>query len=291
MFNASAFERTANDLVQGCRSAGFGRFAEELRPLIAPAINIHPELCSDRDIDLGSSKIGGRPDLGPGLDWPLADDGWPLSFLTQVNLDQASRYDARQELPTTGLLSFFYDAQRMPIGSDPSHRGKWSVLLEPNAVRLQRATFPAALPPECRFGAAKIDSRSLLTLPSASQIAMETFNLKGEEYFKYRRHVLESLPGESAALLGNPTIVQSGMQRECQMASNGVVWENAETFTDPRILKLLPGAAEWRLLFQLPSLEDLEMYWGGVGYVYFMIRDPDLVRADFRNVWLILQGT
>src|SRR5580704_2249847 len=288
------FKLTADDLVERCRQAGFEAIAEETRALIRPAINLRQEVRADDEIGVGRSKIGGRADLQPGVDWPMTDDGFPMSFLAQINLAHAARYDVNKELPPSGLLSFFFDTQRMPWGFDPSDRGKWVVLYQPDVTHLAHACFPESLPSDCRFGAAAVGFRRLVNLPNARQIEMERFKLSQEQLRTYIWMELDTRPGldvESAQLLGNPSIIQCEMQRECQMASNGVYYGDRKTLTDPRVHELEPGAAQWRLLFQLPSQEDHGMYWGGVGYLYFMIRDADLTQWDLRNVWLVLQGT
>jgi uncharacterized protein YwqG len=42
------------------------------------------------------------------------------------------------------------------------------------------------------------------------------------------------------------------------------------------------------LLLQVDS-DDVGMMWGDGGRLYFWIREQDARRADFSNVWMILQ--
>jgi hypothetical protein len=224
MFRSNVFDLTVDDLLDRCRQAGFGRFEEGIRHLIQPSINIHPEPRTD-DMKLGSSKIGGRADLRQGVEWPRADDGWPLSFLAQINLAQATDFDVNQDLPPQGLLSFFYDAQRTPWGFDPSDRGKWKVFYEPEDVslaHLQRASFPDSLPADFRFGSAAVHFRRLLTLPHPDTIAMQHLGLTSDEFFQFWDLCRQTSPGmdrESTAVLGNP--VNHSVRNATRM-SNGV---------------------------------------------------------------------
>jgi uncharacterized protein YwqG len=296
MFSSSVFELTVDDLLDRCRQAGFGRFKEEIRRLILPSINLHPDVCQD-DIELGSSKIGGRADLRQGVEWPQTDDGWPLSFLGQINLAHAADFDVNQDLPPQGLLSFFYDAQRTPWGFDPADRGKWKVFYEPEDVgpaQLQRASFPDSLPAECRFDCAAVGFRKLLTLPHPDTIAMQQLGLTSDEFFKFWDFCLKASPPgdrERTAVLGNPSIIQCEMQRECQMASNGIYWGDQSCAADPRVSELDAGSTQWRLLFQLPSLQELGMCWEDGGFLYYMILETDLADRNFRNAWLLLRCT
>lgn len=50
------------------------------------------------------------------------------------------------------------------------------------------------------------------------------------------------------------------------------------------------GAEDWQLLLQIDSDEEnLGAMWGDCGRVYFWIRQQDLQKRDFSNVWLVLQ--
>ena len=49
------------------------------------------------------------------------------------------------------------------------------------------------------------------------------------------------------------------------------------------------GARNWRLLFQMDSDEDLGVMWGDVGMLYFWVAEAAARKADFSNVWLVLQ--
>lgn len=80
------------------------------------------------------------------------------------------------------------------------------------------------------------------------------------------------------------------MQLECQLASNGLFVGNSSGYDDPRRPALEPGAKDWLLLLQIDSDEEnLSTMWGDAGRVYFWIRQQDLQKRDFSNVWLILQ--
>lgn len=58
----------------------------------------------------GNSRVGGHPDLPEDLDWPLTEDGVPMTFLAQLNMVDLSPYtpnDGRGTLPERGMLYFF----------------------------------------------------------------------------------------------------------------------------------------------------------------------------------------
>lgn len=64
---------------------------------------------------IGQSKFEGDPDLPKGFVWPYAvnpafdeDEEEPLSFIAQLDLKEASKYDSTGLLPKTGYLHFFF---------------------------------------------------------------------------------------------------------------------------------------------------------------------------------------
>lgn len=79
------------------------------------------------------------------------------------------------------------------------------------------------------------------------------------------------------------------MELECQLASNGLYVGNSSGYDDPRRPALEPGAVDWQLLLQIDSDDDVGMMWGDVGMLYFWVRKQDAERADFSNVWMVLQ--
>jgi len=75
----------------------------------------------DERLPIGASKLFGAPDIYDGFEWPTIEvDGeeYDLSFIGQINLAEATKFDKDGVLPKTGMLYFFYDLDEMP--HDPS---------------------------------------------------------------------------------------------------------------------------------------------------------------------------
>lgn len=81
------------------------------RALVPMLLGLY-EPADEQDIAIGASKFGGCPDLPEGMAWPSSGDH-PTWFLAQVDL---SALPSTGKLPTTGLLSFFYDDAGGPAG-------------------------------------------------------------------------------------------------------------------------------------------------------------------------------
>ncbi|MCM3131177.1 YwqG family protein [Paenibacillus polysaccharolyticus] len=83
----------------------------------------------------GNSRVGGHPDLPDNLDWPLTEDGVPMTFLAQLNMVDLSPYtpnDGRGTLPERGMLYFFIG--RVDAAYPIEHR----VIYEPSTYNLVR---------------------------------------------------------------------------------------------------------------------------------------------------------
>ena len=75
----------------------------------------------DEKLPVGASKLFGVPDIFDGFEWPTIEvDGeeYDLSFVGQINLAEATKFDKDGVLPKNGMLYFFYDLDEMP--HDPS---------------------------------------------------------------------------------------------------------------------------------------------------------------------------
>jgi uncharacterized protein YwqG len=74
------------------------------RKTLRPCIAIATKPKTKRSI--GSSRIGGLPDLPPKHAWPMRD-GEPMLFVAQLRLDELAPYDPESLFPPQGVLSFF----------------------------------------------------------------------------------------------------------------------------------------------------------------------------------------
>ena len=83
----------------------------------------------DEKLPVGASKLFGAPDIFDGFEWPTIEvDGeeYDLSFVGQINLAEATKFDKDGVLPKNGMLYFFYDLDEMP--HDPSNESACRVI-------------------------------------------------------------------------------------------------------------------------------------------------------------------
>lgn len=281
--------RTVEELRTQLAAAGLGEHSAALAALARTSIRLVSRTINDSRIALGASKLGGHPDLLASFEWPW-HDGIPLSFVAQINLADMPHEELSEQLPTTGLLSFFYDAQQRVWGFDPADAGGWSVFFFDHPSDLAPAQFPDKLPEVGRFRCRALDPRTELTFAPWEFAEVEALNLTRDQLMAYSDLIADDdARGPRHRLLGHPDPVQGDMQLECQLAANGLSAGNPKGYRDPRAAELKPGAVRWRLLLQIDTDDEAGMMWGDVGTIYYWIHESSLAARRWNETWLCLQ--
>lgn len=263
------------------------KYSQILLSLAQSAVQILP-VNAENTIDTACSKICGNPDLPAGMEWPKWN-GRPLSFLLQINLKDVAVFPVAQDLPNTGLLSFFYDAQEQPWGFDPADRGRWKVFyFDTLKVKLLACSNPE-LNEEPDEGSL-LQFKETLTLPPWGSKVVGAIGFTESEDDAYMELMDEMGENCGHQMFGCPAQVQDGdMQLECQLVTHGLHCGDGSGYKDPRKKELEKNAHQWHLLLQLDSDDGANMMWGDCGRLYFWIHEDDLKQAKFDNVWMILQ--
>ena len=271
-------------------AAGLSRLVKDIDRLARPSIRLSVTEADESLMNVGASKLGGIPDLPPGLAWPELK-GAPQSFIAQIRLDDVRQLDIEKVLPQSGMLWFFYDAEQQTFGADPTDRGGWQVLFQDgDFTKLQRTPAPAKLPAASQFRACFLGFASELTLSQQPQLEISNLDWTDEDQKKYET-VLATLSSQvdratpHHRMLGNPDTIQDDMRLECQLASNGVT-----DIDDPRAAALSKGAMDWQLLLQVDTDDTIGMRWGNTGMLYYWISLADLQARRFDSTWLVLQS-
>ncbi|HHC79356.1 MAG TPA: DUF1963 domain-containing protein, partial [Flavobacteriia bacterium] len=79
---------------------------EKLIEMIKPTIGIKTQTSDDKNLKVGKSKIGGKPDLPKGFEWPRANNR-PMLFCAQYNLSELTKLDKENILPNKGFFYIF----------------------------------------------------------------------------------------------------------------------------------------------------------------------------------------
>jgi hypothetical protein len=280
----------------------------------APTWEVEP-----RELPVGTSKVGGQPDLPPGFVWPYWQ-GRPIHFLAQFNMAEVAPYDIDHALPTSGMLYFFLDDSMEAIGPAGSYgyqeeRG-WKVFHHPGDLSaLRRTPTPPGLPElfgELLPRAVRFEPE--MTVPDDDsiefQILAERLSLTDAEKETYWNFLIRMFDADEREvfgcklpnhqhfpfhrLLGCPNV---GYQDGRLMAVMNE--DNPDGSNDPEMdaeahRKLWHDRAvrsqAWRLLFQIDTDDAVGLDWGDTGTMFFFIRHDDLQSGNFENIWLEYEG-
>jgi uncharacterized protein YwqG len=249
-------------------------------------------------LPIGASKLGGEPDLPGDFVWS-ENNGRPLDFLLQVNLSEASKLDKSGQLPTAGLLSFFYDLEDQPEGYDPKNLDGYKVVFSPSPDKLQKWAVPDSDYKMDEFG---LILRADLSVPDSGSDEYEKFaeesDMTREEdggFWKFaaeierREKSYTQKYGGHHRILGHSENIQGDMRWEAQLVMNGLYCGDSSGYNDPRREELEKNSDDWILLLQLDSDEKAGLLWSDVGMLYYWIRKQDLAARNFDEVWMTMQ--
>ncbi|MCC6462716.1 MAG: DUF1963 domain-containing protein [Saprospiraceae bacterium] len=287
-------------------ACGLGKHFDQLAPLLRNTIRLYQQATDEKNIPVGQTKIGGRPDLPTAITWATETSlahsteerflGFdrpkettatkPLSFIAQINLSETAPFDLDNVLPKTGILYFFYSAAQEVWGFDYQDKNKFEVIYwNGDFAELKRLDFPHDLPVSSRYKPCSVGMQSELSLPSYGHDVYENF--ADDEVSTFWQEVYED--GNLNKLLGYSDNIQGEMELECELVTNGLYCGDPSGYNDPRAKALEPNAKNWRLLLQIDSNEENEMMWGDCGRLYFWIKKGDLVNKQFDQSWFSLQ--
>lgn len=269
-----------NKLIQ---EKGLEEYKNELIKYIYPSVRLIGEPLNEDEIPLGSSKIGGRPDVPNGFTWPKSKKNKYFSFICQLNCKDFVNYKL-EDIPRDGILYFFYPSCIVFGGIDPLGT-EALVFYVSNTDNLVRLDAPDDMDKNWIYSACKVHTKMELTLPPSESSIIQSLGIKffSDKYWSYnefysifyQKWVARDL--YSNRFLGHP----DQMQEDLQFYSSKI-WNNMnEEKSDP---------IEWRLLLQIDSeYEKTGMMWGDSGKLYFMIRSKDLKKNAFHQCIAIYQ--
>lgn len=225
----------------------------------------------ENDIPLGSSKIGGSPDLPPGLEFPRYEDNY-LTFILQVNLSEAKPYDKDDLLPESGMLYLFYEALEQPWGFDGDEGCFMVLYYDGDLGGLERKKSPSSSTEFVAFPAFQLSFETIVTLPENPEYLDFADDDEEANYFDFRQELVQPEDRDGKVvpahyMLGAPLNIQDDVLEELFEDGKGPV-----------------------LLFQIDSDEELaDVMWGDSGMLYFCMEKEDLIEQRFDRVRFTLQ--
>ncbi|MBR5074497.1 MAG: DUF1963 domain-containing protein [Bacteroidales bacterium] len=232
--------------------------------------------------ETGQTKFGGNPDVPDGFEWPKDSEGYPMSFILQINCSDIKKFDKENKLPKSGIFSFFYSWKNESMSyidedDDPSYNPKIAQVYYydlPEGM-LHRQAPPKKLAKEYRMTERYVSFSSQDCVPAwEDAIAMQIVDTDCSK-IEYQSAMLESgtqgISDEdfNGSMLGYATPVED------------------DTLDEPQNEILLLQLFSSNLIEEDEGTEE-ECYdpieFGVEGKVYFYISKKDLAERDFSRV-------
>ena len=229
------------------------------------SIKIMKNNMEEVQIPIGSSKIGGLPDVPEDWEFPIYKNR-TLSFLGQFNLREARPFDLEKELPSSGILYLFYDVVEQPWGFEED-KGCFKVLyFDGDEKELKRKEYPDETEDYFALPVIKVTFTNMLTLPEYPE-GMEFSEDEQDNYFVMRQELIQPNNDPAHYILGYPFSIQNDVFDEFNLKPEEAI-----------------------LLLQIDSdEEDLKLLWGDSGIIYFGIDKNSLANKQFDRVQFTLQ--
>jgi len=270
-------------------AAGLGRIGPYVEAHAKPSVRLAATL----QREVAASRLGGRPNLPPELDWPEWN-GLPLAFLAQIDLTRLPPIPG-YDLPREGSLFFFHvGGADAPWGYDPKDRGSARVLYSPKRLNASRLRPPPEdLEDDQRYRAVRLEIEKVEhTIPDLCDQVIEELELSYEERCRYDQawdRFNRGRPDLRHRMGGYPDRLQGDLRLQAQLVTHGLHCGNSSGYATGREKRLYPGAKDWELLLQIDSDDSAGMMWGDSGRIYFLIQKDDLRERRFENIWAILE--
>jgi uncharacterized protein YwqG len=266
-----------------------GAYVEGLVRLCVPSLKLIPKASSAL-----KSRIGGRPDLPAGFEWPRSSTDESLGFVAQVDLGEVRRSGlaGAEALPEAGLLSFFHGYEPSPNEKHTGNAGRVFFFERVTSLSPTEGPADAAILPLVPF-AFEEQTEELPPLESPFYALLLAENDGKEGAIERAPDVFANFVSEYGPLglrdederplhrlLGYADPLQADVYVCTEGHSKQVDFDAWTTLAHHR------AAAEWQLLLQLDSDPKREILFGDGGVLSFMIRKDDLAARRFDRVWV-----
>ena len=251
---------------------------------------------NDQDIFVTSSKIGGKPSVPAGFEWPVfryheedeEEEGIPLTFLCQYNLEELSQFDKEEILPKKGMLSFFYCVtDEVFFGYEPFEENAAKVFYFEDINSLVPDDAPEKYPDYEEVPEKAVSFKSSESLPTFEFL----YDLCGGFHCDLYRDSIKDLKQdevrrfEDCKLLGHADYVQHCVEYSCEKKHRGLYDLHISEEDEQAVTAELDN---WVQLLQIdPDAKPFKVLFVD-GFIHFCIRKDDLKALRFDQMQYIL---
>ena len=259
---------------------------DKIKDLVEPIL----VMTNGRTQKLGTSKLGGTPDLPETIEWPKFE-GHSMVFYGQLNLADIASLHQDSLLPKTGILYFFsyFLAPENEFGAEYDFikdKAEYKVIYVENVDALKRTKFPKDLIADYHFKERLIGFELKFQLPPTMECATyHAANLNDNDAVIYDTYLSNNEVCVEGTVLGTPCPIQYGVDFDW-----AYTYLDITDFKDPKQKESMDKTRpDFINLFSFPMYDLFE----NIGYsnCYFGITKEDLKNKDFEKTVFIMQDT
>lgn len=268
---------------------------EKIIKLIKPAIGISTKKLQSDNLKIGSSKIGGKPDLPKNISWPKLNDSH-LVFCAQYNVSELEKFDVENLLPKKGIFHIFFGINE-EWNEFSMKQNDTKIFFTENTENLERKEYPTSFNLERIVEPAEIEYFESITIPDDENYKLFYFNDKYEDFYfhfyqdteEYIAEELNSFTDNMHQILGEDRSVQSSVVYEFSRNELNITDEDyAEKWNE-----ILENSKTFTNLIQLDCMDsntNLSKF-GGSGVFYIGLKTKELQDKNFNNLIISFQTT
>ena len=268
---------------------------EKIIKLIKPAIGISTKKLQSDNLKIGSSKIGGKPDLPKNISWPKLNDSH-LVFCAQYNVSELEKFDVENLLPKKGIFHIFIGINE-EWNEFSMKQNDTKIFFTENTENLERKEYPTSFNLERIVEPAEIKYFESITIPDDENYKLFYFNDKYEDFYfhfyqdteEYIAEELNSFTDNIHQILGEDRSVQSSVVYEFSRNELNITDEDyAEKWNE-----ILENSKTFTNLIQLDCMDsntNLSKF-GGSGVFYIGLKTKELQDKNFNNLIISFQTT
>jgi len=270
---------------------------EKLIKMIRPTVGIKTKSSDDKNLKVGKSKIGGKPDLPIDYEWPKAN-GKPMLFCAQYNLSELKKFDKENILPNKGFFYIFLSLdEKWKEFNGINQEFKFIYSESENLIRTE---YPKDLEENQSFKTALIEYFEFYTIPDDENYRFFELNKKYEDLYFYfyqptEEFITEELYQDSDnmhQIIGYDRSIQSSVVYDFASKELGLYGADSSEYKK-KWNDILELSKTYELLLQLDcydSNSDLTKF-GGSGTYYFGLSKSDLEKKKFNDIKMSFQMT
>ena len=268
---------------------------EKIIKLIKPAIGILTKKMESDNLKIGSSKIGGKPDLPKDISWPRLNDS-DLVFCAQYNISELKKFDVENLLPEKGMLYIFIGING-EYNEFSIEQKDCKIFFIENLEDLERKEYPTTLKTEGKVEPAEIQYFESLTIPDDENYKLIYFDEKYEDFYfhfyqdteEYIAEELNDNADNMHQILGEDKSIQSSVVYEFSRKELNVSYDE---YTE-KWNEILENSKTFSNLIQLDCMDSNTNLnkLGGSGVFYIGLKTKELEKKNFNDLRISFQTT